>query len=477
MHKPIQLQGLGLAFPHKLCFEHFDTYVLPGSRIAIIGNNGNGKSSLLKILANVLAPTEGRIIRPPADQLAYVPQHLDGQLSGGERFWCAFNAALSRAPDVLLLDEPTNHLDKRHRQSLLRALHHFDGTLFIASHDVALLRYSVTTFWHMEQQRIHVFQGHYEDYVQACESQRLSLTHKKNDLQQQNKALHQSLMQEQQRAAKRRAKGEKNIANRKWATIRSVAKAGRANTTAVTLQSALNHKKQVLTDQLHQLYLPEVITPRFSLKTNPIKQRCLIAIEDGSVAYVSEKPIVSHMYLTVNGEDRVAICGDNGSGKSTLLKAILADESVITSGSWFRPALQNIGYLDQHYAGLVASDSVLASIQKMVPSWSMLDIRRHLTDFLFFNNDQVQAPVATLSGGEKARLCLAKMAAATPALLILDEVTNNLDLASRAHVIQVLRAYPGALLVISHDEDFLADIGICDYYYLAQGRGTALFPP
>lgn len=468
MHKPILLQDLSLSFPHKMCFEHFNARILPGSRIAIIGRNGSGKSSLLNILLNKVVPTEGNIVISNEIQIAYVPQHIQGELSGGERFNQALSQALSLYPDVLLLDEPTNHLDKTNRQVLLRLLHKFEGTIIIVSHDVELLRKSVDTFWHIEQEQIHIFQGHYDDYVRECQRQRLSLEEQKNRLNRQKKEIHQSLMQEQQRAAKSKEKGEKNIANRKWATVGSKTKAARANTTAVNKKSVLKDQKYDLANQLSQLYIPEIITPRFSLNAATIKKQMLVNVNNGYVAYTQEKPVLSSIYLSIASGDRIALCGDNGSGKSTLIKALLSDSTMIRSGEWLTPKRDDIGYLDQHYSTLIATESVLESIQKLVSTWSMLEIRRHLTDFLFFNNEEVNTLSASLSGGEKARLCLAQIAALTPKLLILDEVTNNLDLESRAHVIQVLKAYPGALLIISHDEDFLEEIGISDYYHIDQ---------
>lgn len=470
MHKPILLQDLGLSFLHKICFENFNARILPGSRIAIIGRNGSGKSSLLNILQNKVVPTEGNIVISNEIQIAYVPQHINGEISGGERFNQALSEALSVSPDVLLLDEPTNHLDRTNRLSLLRLLHDFEGTLIVVSHDVELLRKSVDIFWHIEQEHIHIFQGHYDDYVRECERQRLSLEEQKSRLNRQKKDMHQSLMQEQQRAAKSKEKGEKNIVNRKWATVGSKTKAGRANTTSVNKKSALRDQKHDLTDQLSQLYIPEIITPRFSLNAATLKKQMLVTINNGGVAYAQEKPVASSIYLSIASGDRVALCGDNGSGKSTLIKAILSDSMVVISGEWLTPKLVDIGYLDQHYSTLIDTETVLETVQKLVPTWSMLELRRHLTDFLFFNNEEVNALSSSLSGGEKARLCLAQIAALTPKLLVLDEITNNLDLESRTHVIQVLKAYPGALLVISHDEDFLAEIGINDYYHFSERK-------
>lgn len=159
----------------------------------------------------------------------------------------------------------------------------------------------------------------------------------------------------------------------------------------------------------------------------------------------------------------------NGSGKSTLVKAILGDNSIIKQGEWILPRSQEIGYLDQHYGTLSQDMTVFDTLSALLRDRSYLDIRIHLNDFLFRKNEEVAAKVSTLSGGEKARLSLAQIAAIMPKLLILDEMTNNLDLETREHVIQVLQNYPGAILVISHDADFLTAIGVTDWYDLKDG--------
>jgi len=132
------------------------------------------------------------------------------------------------------------------------------------------------------------------------------------------------------------------------------------------------------------------------------------------------------------------------------------------SGFWVVPKSEDIGYLDQHYADL-KGETVLDCISNRVPSWSHSDIRKHLNDFLFRKNKEVYAKISTLSGGEKARLSLALIAAKTPRLLILDEVTNNLDIETRDHVLQILKTYPGALIIISHDQDFLDELDCVVY--------------
>ena len=179
--------------------------------------------------------------------------------------------------------------------------------------------------------------------------------------------------------------------------------------------------------------------------------------------------ILSDVNLNMGGSARIALLGDNGSGKSTLIKAILGDTSLIKQGEWNTPSAHDIGYLDQHYATLQPNKTVLEVITDALPRATYLEIRKHLNDFLFRKNEEVQAIVSSLSGGEKARLSLAQIAAEAPKLLILDEMTNNLDLETRAHVIDVLQAYPGGMIVISHDVDFLKAININIHYQINHG--------
>lgn len=360
------------------------------------------------------------------------------------------------------------------RQLLFQRIQEFSGTLIVVSHDAELLNRYINILWHIRENKIHEFYGNYQHYRDACESAYTSLQKEAGLLKRHKKSIHVSLMQEQQRAAKSKQKGEKSIGKRKWPTIGSSAKMARGVTTAVNKSSQLREKQSDLNDKLTQLYLPKIIKPIFELNAKQQSDRTLISIHQGSIAYVSNKPILSEINFSLTGNERVALCGDNGSGKSTFVKALVSDPAVSREGEWLTPKNEEIGYLDQHYSSLIEDETVFDSIKKAVPDWLELKIRRHLTDFLFFNNEEVYAKVATLSGGERARLCLAQMAARSPALLILDEVTNNLDLETREHMIQVLESYPGALLVICHDDDFLLEIAITDYYdchdWLSQHR-------
>lgn len=467
IHKPIQLKSLSFTLPHKICFQNFTTSILYGQRIGLIGRNGCGKSSLLKLIVGINVLSEGHIHLPNDVTIGYVPQISDitSPKSGGEKFQIALTKALQESPNLLLLDEPTNHLDRRNREGLLRLLNSFPGTLIVASHDPSLLRQTVDTLWHIGNNgQIHVFKGHYDDYRQELAQQQITLTKALNRLSQEKEEIHHSLMKEQVRASKSRQMGEKNIDRRKWPTIVSKTKVLRSQKTSGHKKLALKQNKQTLTNQLRDLRerAPESIKPKFSLiperRTNPN----LVTIRDGDIGYTHS--IIHHINLTITYKDRIALQGDNGSGKSTVFKALRQDFQGIRRGEWTLPKIHEIGYLDQHYDTLNSNLTVYETIRQAAPHWSYAETRDHLNSFLFRKNEEVETKVCQLSGGEKARLSLAQVAACPPKLLLLDEITNNLDLETREHIIQVLQNYPGAFLIISHNRDFLDQIGITHAY-------------
>lgn len=450
-HSPLFLSNISVVYPSKICFEDFSATVYTGDRIALIGRNGSGKTSLLKILAGF-----------PDMSSAFVPQLIDGDaLSGGQRFNAALTKALSLKPDVLLLDEPTNHLDRSNRRSLMRMIQHFDGTVIVVSHDVELLRTCMKTFWHFDQGEIYVFTGHYDDYRKDVLQKRHALEAALVQVDRQKKQTHKALMQEQERASKSRKRGEKKREEGKWSTLAAGAKERQAEKTTGKNKAAISELKENLMDRLSVLRLPEVIVPRFSLPGIDSSTKTLVEVRDGSCGY-SEHTVFTGISFIMDGNDRVAITGDNGSGKSTLVKAIAARSDIWRKGTWFVPKIDDIGYLDQHYNTL-NGDTVLDVVHNAVPNWSHAEIRKYLNDFLFRTNEEVYAKISTLSGGEKVRLSLALIAAKTPKLLILDEITNNVDLETRDHILQVLREYPGAMLLISHDQDFLNELSVTPY--------------
>lgn len=409
-----------------------------------------------------LPPSGGDITISDNVCIGYVEQtiHEFNDLSGGQRLNKRLSEALAQFPDLLLLDEPTNHLDKENRKSLMQMLKRYQGTLIVVSHDTELLRNCIDTLWHIDNNKIHEFTGSYDDYMREIQKKRASIEKDLGLLKREKKDTHTDLMKEQKRAAKSKAKGKKSIDQRKWPTIVSKSKALRAEQTSGKKKFAIDKKKQQLTDQLSDLRLPEIILPKFSLTSENISSNNLLSISGADLGYAENKIILKNVSLALSGKERIAINGKNASGKSTLLKAILGKAEIFKTGDWHLPRHEHIGYLDQHYSNLQPELSVTQHIQELRPDWTEIEVRRHLNDFLFRKNEEVMQIAPNLSGGEKARLSLGMIAAKTPRLLILDEMTNNLDLETKEHVIQVLKKYPGAMIIVSHEEDFLEAIEV-----------------
>lgn len=471
MHSPITFQDISLIFPHKLCFEKFSYRVYPGERIAIMGRNGSGKTSLIQLLLGLKVPSSGQVVIAEHISIGYVEQTISdfNHLSGGQRFNKRLSQALSQSPEVLILDEPTNHLDLKNRKGLLKMLSQYRGTLLVISHDEAVLRGNIDTFWYLDRGQVHCFRGSYDDYIDELTRQKLRLQEQLTHIKKEEKRQHQGLMKEQQRAAKSRQQGKKHIDQKKWPTVVSHAKAHRAETTTGKKQQAVRRKRKQLEDQLSQIPLPEKIHPSFSFKSSSLSGKSLLSIHGADIGYNGKPPVLKNISLALSGGERVAIVGNNGCGKSTLLKAIYGKDEVTKTGDWYVVNSEHIGYLDQHYSNLNPSLSVFEHVKAQMPSWDIVTIRAHLKGFLFRKNEEVYQPVTQLSGGEKARLALSLIAANTPKLLILDEITNNLDLETKQHVIQVLKAYPGAMLIVSHEATFLDALGV-DCHYAIDNR-------
>lgn len=213
MHEPIQFESLSLSFPHKTCFADFSGQIPHGSRIAIIGRNGSGKSSLLKLFAGLETAVEGTLCIPKDLPCGYIPQLVDvfDSLSGGQCFNKLLTQALAHTPELLLLDEPTNHLDSHNRHSLIRLLSNFPGTLIMVTHDMDLLQNTIDTIWHIEQKHIHIFTGCYTNYMREQAKQRIALENEINHVSRERKQMHANLMKEQERAKSSRQLGEKQM--------------------------------------------------------------------------------------------------------------------------------------------------------------------------------------------------------------------------------------------------------------------------
>lgn len=470
MHSPIFIKNLSFFSSSKLCFENFSVAVHPGSKLALIGNNGSGKSSLIKIILKKLQPSSGSIDYPSDLVFSFVEQTIveHSSLSGAERFNKSLTEALQKEPDVLILDEPTNHLDTSNRKSVMRLLQKFRGTVIFATHDEDLIRTCSNQIWEIRNQQIKVFFGSYDDFVEKKRNTRASLLQRKDFLHKEQKSSHKKLMKEQVRASKSKTLGKKNIKNKKWATVVSNAKALRAQETTGKKQSHNFAKREKINSELCSLKEANTILPTFYIQGNTGSNN-LASVRCGSVGH-DKLTLVSHIELDIQKGDKISLVGENGCGKSTFIKALLGNIKLQTKGVWNTTSKEEVGYLDQHYHNLDHNKTVIENLEILAPNLNRSILRKHLADFLFFSSGQVQQEVNTLSGGEKARLSLCIIAANTPKLLILDEITNNLDLETKHHIVQVLNRFPGAMLVVSHDKEFLKKLDITMHYTIHDKR-------
>jgi len=459
-HKPIIIDSIALRLPERTCFEHFSAHINPGDRILIIGNNGTGKSTLLKMLQGLVDSSEGSISKLGSMVFGYVPQTITdyAHLSGGQRFNKALSAALSKQPEILCLDEPTNHLDMKNKQSLIRMLKGFKNTLIIVSHDPEVMALDYSQIWHIEHGVIDALRGDYAEFLHEHDRQATERAAKREQLHKEKRMMRKAEHRERERSASRKSANryetDKNLlGSMKERASRSTGKAGRR----------LSDIEQKIKTGLCDTFVHKKIEPNFNLNAHRFSSaKSIVSIVDGSCGYAN--PVVHSINMQVGSTEHIGIVGDNGTGKSTFLKALLHDHAVITDGQWSVPPRKDIGYLDQHYSTLNPDNTVLAVIQNAAVSMNDTEIQKVLNDFLFNKPHERAKKVRDLSGGEKARLSLAQIAVSSCYLLLLDEITNNVDLDTRQHIIEVLREYPGAMIIVSHDQHFLEQLRVKTVY-------------
>ncbi len=466
-HKPIILEKISFELPQKTCFANFSTHILPAARIAVIGRNGSGKSSLLKMLLQEIEPSSGQIKNLNTVTISAVPQTVltNANLSGGERFNKAFSEALAQKPDILILDEPTNHLDQTTRATLMHMLNAFQGTLIMATHDTHLINTCATTLWHIENEKITVFSGNYADYINEQLLERLGREKNLNNLKKERHKI-KELKQLEQTTMAQKGKGTPKDNDKKF--FKRNVNFGQKE--AANRIRKMRDKIEDIQQQISDNRLPEILLPKFALThTAAALSRNMLSVVQGACGY-ENITVLKDISFSMTGTDKVALLGDNGSGKTTFLRALRGQETVWRKGDWSLPKSCEIGYVDQHYGSLNPDKTVEEIIHEANPALSRAEVRKHLNDYLFRKNEEVFAQVRTLSGGEKAKLSLAQVAANPPKLLILDEITNNLDIETKDYITTVLQAYPGAYILISHEPDFLDALPLTARYRLQNGQ-------
>ncbi|GLX17674.1 ABC-F family ATP-binding cassette domain-containing protein [Streptomyces lavendulae] len=507
--------------------DGFDLTVGPG-RTGLVGLNGCGKSTLLKLLAGVLTPTAGQV--SVAGTIGYLPQDatldtalrvdealgirtarealhaieageateanftavgddwdveeralavldqlslagvgLDrtvGELSGGQCVLLRLAALLLAGPDVLLLDEPTNNLDLRARRRLYAAVESWSGVMVLVSHDRELLE-RVDQIADLREGEVRWYGGNFSDYERLLAAEQESAERMvrvaEADVQRQKRELADA----QVKLARRKRYGQKMNENKREPKIVMGARKRAAQESAgkhrIMHAEKLADARERLDQAVEAVRDDAEIRVRLPATQVPPGRRVL-TLSDLHLAHGGTRVAGE---WEVRGPERIALVGANGSGKTTLLRTVAgllpptSGEAVTHVPARFLP--QRLDVLDDER-------SVVENVARFAPQATNNVIRARLAHFLF-RGARADRPAGTLSGGERFRATLAALLLAEPApqLLMLDEPTNNLDLASVRQLGTALESYEGALLVASHDVPFLESIGITRWLLLDGG--------
>jgi len=469
------LQDVSLGFGGPLLLENINLQIERGEWIGLLGRNGMGKSTLLKLINGDLAPASGVVASQQNVRVAYlpqeVPQGLDGTvadivaaglglepagvkpeehwqrqlqveqvisrmqldplaqfdvLSAGLKRRVLLARGLARKPDLLLLDEPTNHLDIEAIDWLEDFLKRWGGTLLFVTHDRIFLQRLTTRIVELDRGRLFDWNCDYSTFVQRKEAMLSAEA-------EQNSNFDKKLAQEEQWI-------------RKGIEARRTRNEGRVR--------ALKRLRDVRRERREQ---PGKV--RMQIQADRRSGRLVIDADKVGYTYDAQ-PILRDFSTTIQRGDKVGIIGPNGSGKTTLLR-ILIGELAPQQGHVEHGTNLEIAYFDQLRAQLDDSKSVLENVGQgsdtVTINGRSRNIIGYLEDFLF-TRDRVHAPISALSGGERNRLLLARLFSRPANLLVLDEPTNDLDIESLEILEDLLLDFQGTLLLVSHDRAFLNNL-------------------
>ncbi|EMK5573136.1 ABC-F family ATP-binding cassette domain-containing protein [Listeria monocytogenes] len=505
----LQVQQISKFFGAEVILDNIKLEVKTGDRIALVGRNGAGKSTLLKIIAGKMSYDSGTISKPKSVEIGYLAQNtglessktiwdemlsvfdslrkmeadlrkmelrlgepelyndpekyqalmtdydtlqhtfkesggytyeaeirsvLNGlrfypedyeveiaSLSGGQKTRLALAKLLLAKQDILVLDEPTNHLDIETLAWLETYLQNYHGSLLIVSHDRYFLDKVVNQVYEISRTKIDHYKGNYSSFVNQKQA-KLEQMWKEFDKQQ------------------------KQIAKLEDFVARNIVRAS-------TTKRAQSRRKQL--EKMDVLGRPQgdEKAAHFGFQFEKQTGKDVLMVDQLSIGYAKDKRIASNLTFEMKRQDSLALVGPNGIGKSTLLKTLIRDIPAL-SGEFHFGAGVKIGYYDQEQAKLTSNKTVLMELWDDYPELNEVNVRTTLGNFLF-SDDDVLKNVQSLSGGEKARLALAKLTLLEANVLILDEPTNHLDIESKEVLEAALIDFEGTILFVSHDRYFI----------------------
>jgi ATPase subunit of ABC transporter with duplicated ATPase domains len=381
-------------------------------------------------------------------------------LSGGQVTRASLAGLLVAEPDLLILDEPTNNLDAAARDLVAEVLGRWRGGAIVVSHDRALLR-KMDRIVELTTLGAQVFGGDYDLYAERKAEAEAAAARELADAERQIARVAREVQLAAERKQRKDAAGKRARAKGDAPKILLDAKEQRAENSGARGQRVADRLKSDAAEAFAEADAKVERVRRLAFDLPPSRLaagKTVVALEGAAFAWPGAPPILDGVSLKIVGPERVAVSGPNGSGKTTLIR-LITGELAPTAGRAMRGV--HDAFLDQQTALLGDDMSLVAAFRRLNPRASENAARAALARFLF-RNTAAEKPVRSLSGGERLRAALAcvLLGDAPPQLLILDEPTNHLDLDSIGAVEAALSGYDGALLVVSHDRDFLDAVGI-----------------